>query len=185
MGATAGHVEWLCEHCGIVRLGGAVGEPFFWAATFKRLPCGAVVVKGALKGLKRDQRRDFASVLRLAGIDEFRFERRRGGPPRVFVANTSGGAARFVPLDDVEAEMNDETKQFAKKHRDDAGKAVAAASGEREKVKALARANNAMLVSGLELRKAAAIAEYDEAIALTQAQLPEALAALDAIFDGK
>lgn len=167
-----------------MRLGGVYGERYTWVVFLKRIGRDVVVLKGALKGLRK-RRPTLAKVLRDAGIEEFRFERKKHGHTRVYAAKTSGGAARFVPLDDVEAEMKDETKLFAKKHKEAADRAVASASGERDKMKALATAENAMLVAGLEERKAAAVAEYDESIALTKARLPESLASIDAVFDGK
>lgn len=71
-----GHLEPVVS---IVRMGGAYGEPCYWACMLRHLSPGSVIVEGAPHSLKPSQRRDFARLLRASGITQFRFVRRKRG----------------------------------------------------------------------------------------------------------
>lgn len=73
----AGHLERLCPHAGVVRIGGQHGQPFRWAVTVHWCEPDGVEVKGLSQTPTRQDWRDVGDVLAANGVKRFRYWRRR------------------------------------------------------------------------------------------------------------
>lgn len=72
----AGHVEWLTADVGILRLGGAYGEPYDWACVVQRGEHGTVTLHGLAGTMTRAHWRAGMRVLSAEGFTRLRFYRR-------------------------------------------------------------------------------------------------------------
>jgi hypothetical protein len=71
-----GHIERVRDGA-VLRLGGALGEPYDWACYLRFVSPGEVELMGVVKELTRAKVRDLARVLADEGIEWVRFERKR------------------------------------------------------------------------------------------------------------
>jgi hypothetical protein len=71
----AGHIEYLCEHAAILRVGGAYGEPWTWAAVLRFDSPTAVTLEAVERAPTAEERRQALEVGRAAGILTYRFIR--------------------------------------------------------------------------------------------------------------
>lgn len=69
-----GHLEPLAA---VLRIGGAYGEPYTWAATVRYLSPSVVEIIGAIRAPSPSEWRAAVRVLRASGITRFSFDRRR------------------------------------------------------------------------------------------------------------
>ena len=74
-----GHIERVCEHVGVLRLGGAYGEPFRFVAVLVFDAPETVTVKGLAGTLRPSEWRAAVEIGHAEGIRRFRFERHRHG----------------------------------------------------------------------------------------------------------
>lgn len=74
-----GHIERLCEHTGILRVGGAYGEPWTGACVLRFVEPGEVMVEGVERAPTPTEWRQAIRVMRASGIVRIRFERHRRG----------------------------------------------------------------------------------------------------------
>lgn len=74
-----GHIERLCPHVGILRVGGAFGEPWVRACVLRYEDETTVMVEAVERAPSPSEWRAAMRVMRDAGIRTIRFERHRGG----------------------------------------------------------------------------------------------------------
>ena len=79
-----GHIEWHCEHCGTLRVGGALGEPYTWAVTIvKNGPASVMVVGLSKQPPTASEWREAKRIVKHAGITAYRFLRLNGAKVRM------------------------------------------------------------------------------------------------------
>lgn len=69
-----GHIENLA---GVLRIGGAYGEPYTWSASVRYLSPKKVEVMGAIRSPTLSERKAIGEVLKQYGIDEAVYYRMR------------------------------------------------------------------------------------------------------------
>ena len=72
-----GHIERLCDHAGILRVGGALGEPWTWACVLHYQSPESVIVKAVSVAPSLREGRDAIEIAKASGIVNFRFYRHR------------------------------------------------------------------------------------------------------------
>lgn len=74
-----GHIQRLCEHAGVLRLGGPEGAPYHWLTMVHYFSESEVELLGADKKLTPTDRRDIRDTLYRHGIQVAHVLRRRKG----------------------------------------------------------------------------------------------------------
>ena len=74
-----GHIERICQHAGILRVGGAFGEPWSAACVLRFDSADQVTVEAVERAPSPGEWRAALEVMRAAGIRTVTFQRRRAG----------------------------------------------------------------------------------------------------------
>ncbi len=77
--AVRGHIQRLCEHAGVLRIGGPMGSPCHWSCTVHFRSPSEVELMGVDKKITATDRRDIRATLQRYGISVVHVLRRRHG----------------------------------------------------------------------------------------------------------
>lgn len=86
-----GHIERVCEHVGLIRIGGGPGEPWTWAGVLAYRTPAEVEVKAVERAPTEHEWRDAVTVMRDSGIEWFSFQRKSGATRATHVWSTTKG----------------------------------------------------------------------------------------------